>query len=201
MTTLETFDVGAPKNPGGCHIGLYQPILNRFLLTVNHIRDAQDIALIAASRYPLFLVNLVTADNYNENLIDNLCCENWSLPNQQITPTKLKVYANLHTIVDAEHLLDNPSELALSEEKKYLQLCCYYLRRYDEIIQKNTYAWEIKKFMTEIFDFEPHPHDIPVQNLKKQIVAELFLCKDIKSTTTSIENIITKAKHDHDLVL
>jgi hypothetical protein len=68
MTTLKPFDHGAPKNPGGCHIGLYQPILNRFLLTVNHIRDAQDIALIAASRYPLFLVNLVTADNYNENL-------------------------------------------------------------------------------------------------------------------------------------
>ena len=37
MTTLETFDYGAPKNPGGCHIGLYQPILNRFLLTINHI--------------------------------------------------------------------------------------------------------------------------------------------------------------------
>lgn len=199
MTTFETFDFGAPKNPGGCHIGLYQPILNRFLLTVNHIRDAQDIALIAASRYPLFLVNLVTADNYNENLIDNLCCENWSLPNQQITPTKLKLYANF--VVDAKHLLENPNDLDVSKEKQYLQLCYYYLRRYDEIIQKNTYGWEIKKFMTEIFDFEPHAHDILVQNLKKQIVAELFLCKDIKSTTTSIENIITKAKNDHDLVL
>jgi hypothetical protein len=199
MTALETFDHGAPKNPGGCHIGLYQPILNRFLLTINHIRDAQDIVLIAASRYPLFLVNLVTADNYSENLIDNLCCENWSLPNQQIAPTKLAHYANF--VVDAEHLLENPSVLDLSEEKRYLQLCCYYLRRSDEIIQKNTYALEIKKFMTEIFNFEPHPHDIPVQNLKKQIVAELFLCKDTNATVESIENIITKAKNDHDLVL
>jgi hypothetical protein len=199
MTTLETFDHGAPKNPGGCHIGLYQPLLNQFLLTVNNIQDARDIALIAASRYPLFMVNLVTADNYRENLIDNLCCENWALPSRQIEPTKLQYYANF--VVDAEHLIERPSTVDLSEEKQYLQLCCYYLRRYDELIQKNTYAWEIKKFMTEIFDFEPHPHDIPVQNLKKQIVAELFLCKDIKSTTTSIENIITKAKHDHDLVL
>jgi hypothetical protein len=201
MTTLETFDVGAPKNPGGCHIGLYQPILNRFLLTVNHIRDAQDIALIAARRYPLFLVNLVTAANYSENLIDNLCCENWSLPSQQIAPTRLDYYANLFAVVDAEHLLENPSTLDLSEEKQYLQLCCHYLRQCNEIIRQNIYAWEIKKFMTEIFDFESHPHDIPVQNLKKQIVAELFLCKDINSTTTTIENIITKAKNDYDLVL
>ena len=201
MTALETFDIGSPKNPGGCHIGLYQPMLNRFLLTVNNIRDAQDIALITINRYPLFLVNLVTADNYNENLIDNLCCENWSLPSQQVSPTRLVNYATLYAIVDAEHLSENPSVLDLSEEKQYLQLCCHYLRQCNEIIRKNTYGWEIKKFMSEIFDFDLHLHDIPVQNLKKQIVSELFLCKDINSTTTSIENIITKAKNDHDLVL
>jgi len=202
MTALETFDVGSPKNPGGCHIGLYQPLLNQFLLTVNNIRHAQDIALIAINRYPLFLVNLVTADNYSENLIDNLCCEHWSLPSQQIAPTKLWNYANF--IVDAEHLAENPSELDLSEEKQYLQLCWHYLKQYDDIITRNTYAWEIKKFMAEIFDFQSHPlarcNNIPIQNLKKQIVAELFLCNNIDSTRTSIENIITKAKNDHDLV-
>jgi hypothetical protein len=123
------------------------------------------------------------------------------LPSQQIAPTRLDYYANLFAVVDAEHLLENPSTLDLSEEKQYLQLCCYYLKQSNEIIRKNTYAWEIKKFMTEIFDFESHPHDIPVQNLKKQIVAELFLCRDIDSTRTSIEDIITKAKNDHDLVL
>ena len=201
MTTLKTFDVGSPKNPGGCHIGLYQPMLNRFLLTVNDIRDAQDIALIAINRYPLFLVNLVTADNYKENLIDNLCCENWSLPGHQIAPTKLINYANF--VVDAEHLTENPSDIDLSEEKQYLQLCCYYLRQYNDIMKRNTYGWEIKKFMSEIFDLKSHPHrnNIHVQNLKKQIVAELFLCNDINSTAASIENIITKAKNDHDLVL
>jgi hypothetical protein len=198
MTTSDPFDFGSPRNHGGCHVGLYQPRLNRFLLTVNNMQHAQEIALIAAGRYPLFLVNLVTAQNYCENLIDNTCCESWSLPNQQIMPTKLKNYANY--VVDADNLLENPSDLDLSEEKQYLQLCWYYLKLHDSIIQQNTYGWKIKKFMTEIFDFESHPHDIPIQDLKKQIVAELFLCKDIKSTTTSIENIITKAKHDHDLV-
>ena len=202
MTALETFDVGSPKNPGGCHIGLYQPLLNRFLLTCDDIEYARDIALIASNRYPLFLVNLVTADNYSENLIDNLCCEHWSLPSQQIAPTKLWNYANF--IVDAEHLVENPSELDLSEEKQYLQLCWHYLKQYDDIITRNTYAWEIKKFMAEIFDFQSHPlarcNNIPIQNLKKQIVAELFLCNNIDSTRTSIENIITKAKNDHDLV-
>ena len=195
----QQFDYGIPKNHGSCHIGLYQPRLNRFLLTVTNIQHAQDIALIAAGRYPLFMVDLVTASNYSKNLIDNTCCENWSLPGQQIVPTRLRDYANF--VIDADSLLENSSNIDLAEEKQYLQLCWHYLKLHDTIIQKNTYGWKIKKFMSEIFDFESHPHDIPIQNLKKQIVAELFLCKDNNLTTTSIENIITKATHDHDLVL
>jgi len=198
MTINRPFDHGIPKKFGSCHIGLYQPRLNRFLLTVNNLQHAQDIVLIAAGRYPLFLVDLVTADNYCENLIDNDCCENWSLPGEQIVPTRLRDYANF--TVDADTLVENPSDLDFSQEKQYLQLCWYYLKLHDHIIQKNTYGWKIKKFMSEIFDFESHPHDIPIQDLKKQIVAQLFLCKDIDSTATSIENTITKAKHDHDLV-
>jgi hypothetical protein len=198
MTTPAPFDIGAPKNHGGCHIGLYQPMLNRFLLVVNNLQHAQDIALIAAGRYPLFMVNLVTADNYCENLIDNMCCENWALPSQQVVTTALKNYANF--AVDAVHLVQHHCEHDVSQEKQYLQLCWYYLKLHDQILQKNTYGWKIKKFMSDIFDFELHPQDMPVESLKKQIVAELFLCKDINSTTTSIENIITKAKKDHDLV-
>jgi hypothetical protein len=198
MTTSDPFDIGAPKNHGGCHIGLYQPVLNCFLLTVNNIQHAQDIALISAGRYPLFMVNLVTADNYCENLIDNACCENWVLPDQQIAPTALRNYANF--VVDADRLLEHHCEHDVSREKQYLQLCWYYLKLHDQILQTNTYGWKIKKFMSDIFDFELHPQDMPVESLKKQIVAELFRCKDINLTTTSIENIITKAKHDHDLV-
>jgi hypothetical protein len=196
---MTIFDFGIPSHHGSCHIGLYQPVLNRFLLTVTNLQHAQDIALIAAGRYPLFLVNLVTASNYRQNLIDNACCQNWSLPSQQIVPTQLRDYANC--MVNSDSLLANPSELDLSEEKQYLQMCWYYLKLHDVIIQKNTYGWKIKKFMTEIFDYQPHPHDIPIQDLKKQIVTELFLCKNTDLTMTSIENIITKAKHDHDLVL
>jgi hypothetical protein len=91
---IEPFDHGVPISPGDCHIGLYQPMLNQFLLTVNNIQHARDIVLIASGRYPLFMVNLVTASNYRKNLIDNLCCENWALPSQQIAPTEMENYAN-----------------------------------------------------------------------------------------------------------
>jgi hypothetical protein len=79
-------------------------MLNQFLLTINNIQHARDIALIASGRYPLFLVNLVTADNYHENLIDNFCCENWKLPNEQIAPTNIVTYAIAKVVNDAEQM-------------------------------------------------------------------------------------------------
>ena len=195
---LNYFDIGVPEKFGNCHIGLYQPMLNRFLLTMCDINRAQDIALIASGRYPLFLVNLVTADNYRENLIDNLCCENWALPDQQIAPTKLVNYADF--IVNAEHLLEHHTDLEISEEKQYLQMCWHYLKLLDRVTSNNIIGWRIKKFLTDIFDFQNNQLDVFVQNLKKQIVAELYLCKDINFTKVSIENILQKAKKDHDLV-
>jgi hypothetical protein len=58
--------------------------------------------------------------------------------------------------------------------------------------------------MCEFFDLQENQHDdisTYVQNLKKQIIAELYLCRDSNSVRSSIENIIAKAKKDHDLVL
>ena len=198
----EPFDIGSFY--GSCQIGLYQPVLNRFLLTTNTIEHARDIALIASGRYPLFLVNLVTADNYHENLIDNLCCENWKLPDQQILETSIKNYANV--IVHARQLLPivGHDNSFLSAEKHYLQLCFHYLKLLDQLKNRNAHGWRIKQFMSDVFDFQENQHDtvsMHVQNLKKQIIAELYLCKDTNSVRDSIENIIAKAKEDHDLVL
>jgi hypothetical protein len=149
-------------------------------------------------------VNLVTADNHCENLIDNSCCENWKLPYQQIVETSIKNYANF--IVNAQHLLPitEHDNLYLSEEKHYLQLCWHYLKLLNQLRDRNIVGWRIKQFMSDIFDFQENQHDtisMHMQNLKKQIMAELYLCKDTNSVRNSIENIITKAKEDHDLVL
>jgi hypothetical protein len=188
MTALEIFDYGTPKNPGGCHIGLYQPLLNRFLLTCDDIEYARDIALIASNRYLLVLVNLVTAENYCDNLIDNLCCENWGLSQTQIPAIYMTSYAenilSCDLLVEQQH---SPDEI--QEEKQYLQICHHYLDIIRRLSNKIVYGFRIKNFMTHVIDFEV-PALYPILNIKKQIISELYLCKDIQSTRISIENII-----------
>ena len=201
MAPLEPFDLALPKIPGEYHIGLYQPIFDRILLTVRDIDQARDIALIASGRYPLFLVNLTTANNYTqsnqyttntEKIIDNNSCDNWTLPAEQIVPTEMSNYADF--IVNATHLVPvrRHYDTELHKEKHYLQVCWYYLKLFDSNIQGR----RIKKFMSDIFDIQQNESDLIVQNLKKQIIAELYLCKDIDLFKISIENIIDKAKND-----
>ena len=205
MAALDPFDLASPGAPGECHIGLYQPIFNRILLTVRDIEHARNISLIASGRYPLFLVNLMSADNYtqsnqyttnSEKIIDNNSCDNWTLPAEQIVPTEMSNYANF--IVNAEHLVPvwRPYDSDLPEEKQYLHVCLFYLKLLDSIATNNIRGRRIKEFMLDVFDIQQNQSDLIVQNLKKQVIAELYLCKDIDSTKISIENILDKARHD-----
>ena len=195
--TSKYFDIGYPEKFGSCHIGLYHPIENQFFLTLCNVRHAQNIALIASGRYALFVVDLTTADNYCENLIDNFCCGNWALGKEQILATNIREYANV--IVSANSLIQIYNQNSdLEEEKKYLQLVYYSIKILDQIIT-NVYGWKIKHFMSDVFDFQD-PQYKGVQNLKKQIMSELYLCKDIVYVGEFVEYTLNKAKKDYDLV-
>jgi hypothetical protein len=188
------FDIGIPARFGSCHIGLFQPVENRCLLTLCNIRHAQEIALIISGRYPVFLVDLTSAENYQPNLIDNLCCENWTLPREQVAVTHIRNYARI--LVEATQLIHNPNQNPdLEKEKQYLQMIWHYLKRLDDFVENGNFGgfgWDVKRFMTDIFDLQDSQY-INFQNLKKQIMSELFLGRDLDSVKISVENIIANA--------
>jgi hypothetical protein len=192
------FDIGIPKRFGSCHIGLYQPVENRFLLTLCDVQHAQDIALIISGRYPVFLVDMTSAENYCENLIDNLCCVDWSIPPEQVLSTQIYNYSRI--IVEAKKLVrcqnQNPE---LAKEQQYLQMIWHFLKRFDQMIdhpknytgQYGNYGWAVKNFMSTVFDQQDQSY-VDLQNIKKQIFRELFLGRDSESVGASLENIFAK---------
>jgi hypothetical protein len=193
------FDIGYPKRFGSCHIGLYQPVENRFLLTLCDVQHAQDIALIISGRYPVFLVDMTSAENYCENLIDNLCCVDWSILPEQVLPTQIHSYSRI--IVEAKKLVygqnQNPE---LAKEQQYLQMIWHFLKRFDQVIDRpknyvgheyGNYGWAVKNFMSFVFDQQDQSY-VDLQNIKKQIFRELFLGRDSESVGASLENIFAK---------
>jgi hypothetical protein len=213
------FDIGYPKRFGSCHIGLYQPTENRFLLTLCDVQQAQDIALIISGRYPVFLVDLTSAENYSPNLIDNLCCVDWSIPPEQILPTQIQTYSRI--IVEAKKLVycqnQNPE---LAKEQQYLQMIRHFLKKLDQdivyhpknyvdqygnyptniTVQYGNYGWAVKNFMSTVFDQQDQSY-VDLQNIKKQIFRELFLGRDLDSVKISVGNLITKIENNYDFIL
>lgn len=121
------YDLGYPAKFGDMHLGLYQPVLNRFLLTVCDLEQAQEIIMLASSRYSLYLVDLTQAENYVPNIIDNHCCEMFTMSDpEQINiqlPDRGFMVCSTKKLVAADVVDEN-----FNQEKKYLQLILYYVK-------------------------------------------------------------------------
>jgi hypothetical protein len=192
------FDIGYPDRFGSCHIGLFQPILRRFLLTVCDVRHAQEIIMIASNRYTLYSVNLVTANNYCQNLIDNHCCDSWGVNQSQILSTADNTYADF--FVDAQQLVPQSAHyFDVATEKNYLQMIYYYVKLLEDVSFRNLYAPKVKQFMLDTFDHQEKKFT-GVQNLKKQITKELYLSQNMNSTHDAIVNIISNIKQEYDII-
>jgi hypothetical protein len=167
------FDYGYPTSPGNPHYALYQPVLKCFLLTVSTLEEAQEIKLLASSRYSLYIVDLSSAENYEHNLIDNSCCENWKLSNT--SAIFVGHSDDFKKIIKAEILessdLNNGDVI---QEKIYLQTILYYCKycfQVEYYARKKVHDW-----IDGILDLDIIDRDyIELKRFIKQIKRILYL--------------------------
>jgi len=195
------FDFGGPNLSESCHIGLYQPILDCFLLTLSSQKQAQDVVLIASSRYAVTTIDLTSAKNYSPHLIDNLCCENWHVPEQIEIDISFDTFCNLHTVTNLVNK-SSPPDCAVLHEKKYLEIVWYYVRYFDEeIFKKNCTNLIVRQFMSNVLN--KHDRKLSaILELKHAVYKTLYLhnddlevmCKDIDKlfleAAKTYENIV-----------
>lgn len=90
MATSETnFFYGSARldettGVGFTQFGLFNAVENRFVVTHPELEILQLTAMLFSSRYDLIPCDLVRATNFQPRLIDNSCCTNWTIGNQQI---------------------------------------------------------------------------------------------------------------------
>lgn len=142
MPSKFKYKLGYPEN-SSTYLGLYQPVLGCFLLTLSDLAAAQEIVRIASSRYNLYIVDLLRAKNYHHNIIDNDCCENWKINN--LDHMRIGIVASEKDIIIAEELVPCSSQdVDIDEEKKYLQLVKHYVEYINYISQARElpmYRW------------------------------------------------------------
>jgi hypothetical protein len=145
-----TTHTGFPWKVGYPHYGLYQPLLNCFLLITNDIQESVKIKNLAVSRYPLFIFQIDVADNYSFNLVDNNCCENWTVIPQQAFNFGLTHYSRpirSKTLIETDH--SNLDDIDVNEEKLWLQYVWHWVRFIKWLYEEQ--VWHVQKeIMLEI---------------------------------------------------
>ena len=171
--------IGYPKKFGYPHYGLYQPNLDCFLLITDDWHQSIDIKNINISRYPLFIFQLDEAENYKANLIDNLCCEHWT-----VTPGCFD-FVKTHwsyPILTQQLISTTPTNrfnLDFSKEKLWLQYVWHWIRFTQWIFERDTWYHQ-KQLISELklFDFVDYDSKIDCYNAFKQFIYKTLLLEN-----------------------
>ena len=187
------YDLGYPTKFGSTHLGLYQPVLGCFLLTLCDAQQAREIMLLASARYSLYLVDLTCAKNYQPNVIDNDCCQNWTISNKEDISIGMSDQGN--NIIGAKELmLCSNQDLDIKQEKKYLQLTYFYVKYLFEVEQRSRGSFVKNQWINDIIGTNmPNKKEQSVLSIKKL----LYLETDTDLLETKIQQIINSSELRH----
>lgn len=173
-------------------VGLWSPVLDRFLLVLCDKEFGTTLKYLSSSRYSLYLFDLSTSSNYHSTLIDNSCCHTWTISNK--TDIKLS-RPHDYELVPAE-LVVAPIECNwdIENEKQWLQFMWYYLKFIRNL--RTSYPWyKYSEFLTSVglSGSELNNANSFYNNIKSTetyILKSLYLGTNIKDTNLVIEQYL-----------
>jgi hypothetical protein len=130
MQDFKYFSYGYSSDLRNSLYGLYQPVLNCFLIVFpDYASVGPQLAAVLSSRYVLQPLQINTASNYTHNIIDNEICERWTISNlDRILPTEIMTKVN---VMFADQLIPVETStqlIQIEKEKQWAQFCLFWLR-------------------------------------------------------------------------
>jgi len=194
MQDFKYFTYGYSPNLTNPIYGLYQPVLNCFLIVFpDYDTVGPQLAAILSSRYLLQPVCLTTANNYTYNIIDNEICENWAISNQNDIPTRA-IITRL-TVIQADRLIPTTAVtelIQIKKEKQWVQFCLFWLRFIKSQCQLPVAGSWIDDQLGNLDIFNMFEPLLPVgyRQFITKTMQLLYLGRDIQKTEQAIIDII-----------
>jgi hypothetical protein len=196
MEDFDYFTYGTSSDPGPrLQYALYHPIFKCFLILTQTRDLAWELKSLLSSRYLVDVVCISSAENYSASMIDNTCCENWTIENY--SPELMRFLSTPRDTM-AQHLLPVTCTINfdVEKEKKWALMCLYWLRVFDiDLITSLIWFSKIDFVLGDIMDLDilglKKTH-FPYESIK-EIKKILYLETDIVSAEQSILDIIKKS--------
>ena len=198
---IKNFHHGSPSGKLK-HWALYEPASKRFLFTSNDqdINKLHHIRVLCSSRYNLFICDISTADNYLPDLVDNECCENWSMSDiiNDATVLAMPMLKITRLVPSGSTEVSNS---VIREQKNWIQFVNYWAEQISPI---RIPRWQfIDSFIEKMLDTNSNSalgNDRVAESntLINRIELELYLGSDIETTENKIIQMINEILMTHD---
>lgn len=178
-------------SPGCVVYGLYEPVMDLFLLLVDSAEQAETLKYLLSPRYALHIYRVDTAVNFKDIGLDNLCCHNWSFTNKN---QLLSIRHGLtdQDIVPIEELCPttNTKVWDIDQEKSWIMWCNYVLTRLEQY--PGLQYKKMFRTMGAFFDVDEFKNTASLVRSHDEILTILYRGTDIEQTRQKILDILSR---------
>jgi hypothetical protein len=109
--------------------GLYEPVLDKFLIVLDSKEHAELLKYLLSSRYHIFICRLDLANNFKSIGMDNSCCHYWSFVDRDRNLQLALGLSNTDPVI-VEEFCDSSSTKIwdIDKERQWIMFCHYVLR-------------------------------------------------------------------------
>jgi hypothetical protein len=178
LISLPGFDTGYPNSEPKWW-GLWSPKFDCFVLVHWDFDILKTAKVLTGSKIVTHLVEL-DADLYKKNIIDNSCCQNWTVEN----PSLIEIN-NIHwkKITKCNVIKSNAdsNESDIFQIQSWFIFILYCLKKIEKYTELDTGFIMAE----EMFDLPKR------KNIKKQLFQILFLNEDLKSAQKQVDQLFS----------
>jgi hypothetical protein len=170
----------------------------------------RDIVQLASSRYPLFMVDITTAPEYTPQLIDNTCCDAWTVTMHNRDWSRM-YYLNTHTeIVSpipqvhlAQALAIEWQDFSMADEKHWLQTLWFWMEFLRQVGAHINPYQDVHKFLAfQEWPADFHgPAEIEFDQLSCSIHKLLYLAVDNTAADLAIRELVAACSRSLQQIL
>jgi hypothetical protein len=181
------FTIGLPADHGQPLYGIYQPVLDCFLVVHHDLESIKRVKALLTSRYSVFVVCISGAENYDPTLIDNHVCHQWTLSN----PFNLDLtnYLKNLPLVSADRLIETTADIDwdVDQERRWALMCLFYVtmaKKYKEGLRHGEFDAILGEFI-ELDDL-----NYTKNHALKEIFKILYLARNEMQAEEQIKSVL-----------
>lgn len=182
------FDGCANTNAGQQQYSIFDPVYNRFVIVSDDCDALTKTIMLLSGKTQLYLVTVQQANNWDPNVIDNHCCENWGL--SRLTGYNLFAFPETKKSLIIEPVPDlAPNTLPVSDIEKELKNFAFLSH---SVIQHwaNCQDW----FLYEFYDYIDCPALLQEQKqLERQVYHAIYSAVNYIQAEAEVNALMSQA--------